>query len=70
MVWFYERHGTFIRCETRESSEGALELLIVQPDGNEVVERFTDSRDLTRRQHELQNTLSHDGWTGPFGRTI
>jgi hypothetical protein len=70
MIWFYERHGTFIRCETRDADGHAFELLIVDPDGTERVERFDDSSALERRQQELQSTLEHDGWTGPFGRTI
>ncbi|MEW6320686.1 MAG: hypothetical protein AB1635_06325 [Acidobacteriota bacterium] len=70
MVWFFERQGSFIRCETRQSGDGAFELVIVQPDGAEQVERFEDSATLTRRQQELQRSLSGDGWTGPFGRTI
>ena len=71
MVWFYERHGTFIRCETRDADRGSgFELVILDPDGSERIERFTDSSTLERRQHELQATLTHDGWQGPFGRTI
>jgi hypothetical protein len=70
MIWFYERHGTFIRCETRDADGRAFELLIVDPDGTERVERFDDSSSLERRQQELQSTLEDDGWSGPFGRTI
>lgn len=71
MVWFYERQGAFIRCETRDAPNGpGFELVIIQPDGTEHVEYFEDSASLSRRQAELENTLSHDGWTGPFGRTI
>ena len=70
MVWFFERHGTYIRCETREANEAASSLLIIHPDGTENVERFEDSASLTRRQQELESHLTHDGWTGPFGRTI
>jgi hypothetical protein len=71
MVWFYERQGNFIRCETRSSSTGqGFELVVIQPDGSEHVEHFDDSATLTRRQAELENTLTHDGWAGPFGRTI
>jgi hypothetical protein len=71
MVWFYERHGTFIRCETRALTPAAgFELLIIHPDGTETVERFTDSHTLERRQREIETTLTHDGWQGPFGRTI
>jgi hypothetical protein len=71
MVWFYERQGSFIRCETRDAANGpGFELVIIQPDGSERVEHYTDSATLTRRQEELQSSLTHDGWTGPFGRTI
>jgi hypothetical protein len=71
MVWFYERQGSFIRCETRVASSGSgFELVVIQPDGSERVEHFDDSSTLARRQAELENTLTHDGWTGPFGRTI
>lgn len=70
MVWFYERHGTYIRCETRELPDGAVELVQTNPDGTEVVERFEDSAALTRRQQQLESNLTTDGWTGPFGRTI
>jgi hypothetical protein len=71
MVWFYEREGAFIRCETRDAQNGAgFELVVIQPDGTEHVEYFEDSAALSRRQAELQSSLSHDGWSGPFGRTI
>ena len=71
MVWFYERQGTFIRCETRDVSRGTgYELLIIQPDGSESVEKFADSAALERRQQELQMSLVNTGWQGPFGRTI
>ena len=70
MVWFYERHGTYIRCETREAADRGFELVIINPDGTEKVERFEDSASLTRRQQQLESSLTGDGWTGPFGRTI
>lgn len=71
MVWFYERQGSFIRCETRTAPGGnGFELVVIQPDGSEQVEHFDDSATLAKRQSELESTLSHDGWTGPFGRTI
>lgn len=71
MVWFYERQGTFIRCETRTADSGmGFDLVVVNPDGTERVEHFDDSLTLSRRQAELESTLAHDGWNGPFGRTI
>lgn len=68
MVWFYERQGTFIRCETRIAAAGGFELVVIEPDGSERVEHFEDSSTLSRRQAELENTLTDDGWAGPFGR--
>jgi hypothetical protein len=71
MVWFYERQGNCIRCETRTATAGGgFELVVIQPDGSERVEHFDDSATLARRQAELENSLTHDGWAGPFGRTI
>jgi hypothetical protein len=70
MVWFFERHGTYIRCETRDATAGGYELLVIDPNGIENIERFEDSAALTRRQRELDSHLADDGWTGPFGRTI
>jgi hypothetical protein len=71
MVWFYERQGTFIRCETRTAiSRSGFELVVIEPDGSERVEHFEDSSTLSRRQAELESSFMHDGWTGPFGRTI
>jgi len=71
MIWFYERHGVFIRCETRDAPNGdGFELVMIDPDGTERVERYADSASLQRRQEELQDSLTHDGWTGPFGRMI
>ena len=60
---------------TKRASEtvqtiGSYSLSRVHPDGSELVEHFDDSATLAKRQSELESTLSHDGWTGPFGRTI
>ena len=47
MVWFYERQGAFIRCETRTAPNGVgFELVVIQPDGSEQVEHFDDSATL------------------------
>lgn len=71
MVWFYERHGAFIRCESRAAASGVgFELVVIQPDGSEQVEYFDDSTSLMKRQAEIETSLTHDGWTGPFGRRL
>jgi hypothetical protein len=71
MVWFYERQGALIRCETRTTDAGSgFELVVFDPDGSERVERFNDPDALVQRQAELESTLAHDGWNGPFGRSL
>lgn len=71
MVWFFEKQGEFIRCETRDSKDGeGYELIVIHPDGTEQIERFTDSAMMLQRQTELQSFFRYNGWAGPFGRTI
>jgi hypothetical protein len=71
MVFFFERSGQFIRCESRPSDTGnGYELAIIYPDGREDVERFDDPGELNRRQLELERELRAGGWFGPHGRGI
>jgi hypothetical protein len=70
MIWFFERKGQYVRCETRKTAAGSYELVITDSDGAERIESFADSSDLARRQIELERSLSTDGWTGPHGREI
>ncbi len=70
MIWFFEKRGTYVRCETRKTDDGAYELLITEPDGTERIERFEDSGELARRQVELEQGYAADGWTGPHGRVL
>lgn len=70
MVSFFTQAGSFIRCETRDGPEGTWELLILQPDGTEVVERFADSTALAQRQEELTTMLIRAGWFGPHERRV
>jgi hypothetical protein len=70
VIWFYERRGAYVRCETRDvlREHGVFELVTLDANGSEQVERFTDSESLLKRQAELESTLLYDGWSGPFGR--
>ena len=71
MVFFFERGGQFIRCESRPADGGSgYELAIVYPDGREDIERFDDPDELNRRQLELERSLTAGGWFGPHGRGI
>jgi hypothetical protein len=67
VFWWFERGGSYLRCETLEMASGGYELRIVGPDGTERIERFTDARELTRRQHDVIDEVTRDGWTGPHG---
>ena len=42
-------------------------LASLEPDGTELVERFTDSSDLEKRQHAVINEVKNNGWSGPHG---
>lgn len=72
VVWFYQRNGSFVRFETRDvtNQPGTFELVILDPDGTESVERFVDSDTLYTRQCELEQHLTSGGWEGPFGRFL
>jgi hypothetical protein len=70
MIWFFEKKGQYVRCETRKADDGAYELVITEADGTERVERFEESAAMARRQVELENSLTAEGWTGPHGRVM
>jgi hypothetical protein len=46
---------------------GGYELRIITPDGSERVEHFVDSDDLTKRQYDVIDEITREGWTGPHG---
>jgi hypothetical protein len=69
MVWFYERLGLSCRFECHAvSGRRQFELIVERSDGLRQVERFADPDALLQRQLELDQELSRDGWSGPFGR--
>jgi hypothetical protein len=70
MIWFFERQGQYVRCETRKTADGAYELVTTREDGTEQVERFDDSADLPKRQVEIEQGLTANGWSGPHGRVM
>ena len=71
MIWFYERQGSHLRCEVREAVNGdCYQLVITHADGAERVETFYDSRALTRRSRELEDTWRTEGWDGPYMRFV
>ena len=68
MIWFFERQGQYVRCETQKTPDGVYELITTNADGTERIERFQDSAALAKRQVEIEQGLTTDGWTGPHGR--
>lgn len=71
MVFFYERQGQFIRCESRPAEPGpGFELVVIYPDGREEIEHFDDGVELNHRQMQLESQLTATGWFGPHGRVI
>ena len=68
MIFFYEQHGRYTRCEVHPRADGAsAELIVTQPDGAATIEVLSGA-DVTRRVNELQVTMLKAGWWGPVGR--
>ena len=67
MVSFFEQGGKFVRCETRDRSDGVYELLIEGPDGSRV-EQFSTAAALDERLMEVQRGYLASGWFGPYGQ--
>jgi hypothetical protein len=71
MIWFFARGGSHLRCEVRSTIEGdRYELVVTAPDGVELIESFTDSRDLNRRTRQLEAEWRNNGWDGPYMRFL
>lgn len=72
MIWFYERRGSHLRCEVRQTVEGdrCYQLVITDPQGHETVETFYDSRELTKRSRQLEDEWRAQGWDGPYMRFL
>jgi glycosyltransferase involved in cell wall biosynthesis len=51
-----------------DSVRWADELVVVDADGTERVERFDSDLALQARQRELETEFRGDGWDGPHGR--
>jgi hypothetical protein len=67
VFWWFERRGEFMRYEVSELPEGGYVMRVVDVDGTERAERFSDSSDLTRRQENFERELTDGGWSGPHG---
>ena len=70
MIFFFEQGGRYVRCELLPLPDGASELIVTAPEGNQTVEVLQGSAQVTRRMTELQESLLSAGWWGPVGREI
>ena len=70
MFYFFRRDEKYIRCEIRGAMDSLsdYELVIVQPSGDEEIERFPSSAAVHNRWLQLQQHFEHAGWWGPLGR--
>jgi hypothetical protein len=67
MLWWFERAGRHTRVEVLQLATDDYELRVIDADGVEQIEHFTNAVDLAKRQETIQQTLVECGWTGPQG---
>jgi hypothetical protein len=67
VIFFFEQRGRYVRCELLPLPDGASELIVTPPDGDQTVE-VLDGPEVTRRISELRESLLSAGWWGPVGR--
>jgi hypothetical protein len=67
VFWWFERGGLFMRYEVNELPEGGYVMRVLDVDGTETAEQFSDASDLSRRQTDFEAELTENGWTGPHG---
>ena len=70
MIFFFEQDGRYIRCELLPLPNGASELIVTAPEGDQTVEILEGSAEVTRRMSELRQSFQSAGWWGPVGREI
>ena len=59
-----------MRVEVLEVSQQKYELRVIDADGAESMESFSNAQELAKRQEEVIQTISKDGWSGPHGWVI
>ena len=62
MLWWFERGGKHVQVEVLHLANGTYELHLLDEDGKEVTEHFTDAADLSNRQRMIQDALILRGW--------
>ena len=67
MFCWFVKGGQYLRCESRAATDGVFEFRVLQPDGTERVERFTDAGELEKHQHAVIADVTEAGLHGPHG---
>jgi hypothetical protein len=67
MFWWFERGEAILRLEVLQLASDNFELRVIDADGSETTERFSNTSDLARRHAQLQDQVRKDGWNGPRG---
>jgi hypothetical protein len=67
MFWWFERGEEIIRLEVLQLASDSFELRVIDADGSETTETFSNTNDLARRHSQLQDQVRKDGWSGPRG---
>jgi hypothetical protein len=63
VIWFFRREAERTSYEIRVAyEEGAYELIVRSPAGDESQERFTSGAQLLKRREELDQSLREQGW--------
>jgi hypothetical protein len=66
VIYFFAKEQQFLRCEIYPGQPNIL--TVIDQHGVEHTERHASADDLEARWTEVRKQLSHDGWSGPFGR--
>jgi hypothetical protein len=64
MFRWFEREGQHVRLEILNLPTGEYKLRVINENGSDQIEHFTNATDLAKRQEEIQHALASQGWTG------
>jgi hypothetical protein len=66
VFYFFKRGTETVQCEVRAASDGpGFEIVIIEPDGTQRLERFATSEQVHTRWLELHKRFELEGWWGP-----
>jgi hypothetical protein len=66
VFYFYKRGPDTVKCEVRSATDGpGYEIVIIEANGTERLERFATSEQVHERWLEIHNRFEREGWWGP-----